>query len=254
MQNSSSRQCCVLDIETQPDRFARILAGRKVLKAASPLHEIVNISALRLDIDDQDAVTGVHLQTWNRAEYTEADILRNAGLAIDGALSSHGQLVTYNGRRFDLPMIRLRQMRWWQPSHDVLHSTRFKSDHHCDVMEELAGGLGQMPSLVEACAMLGFALKGPMRLASESDVAPEIEKCEIDVIGTAILYLYCRADRTGRSGRLKGNLMALGSYLRAIAGRQPHLLRFGHSPLLGEDAAPWGSVSAMSPAGLYREI
>ena len=241
-----ARICYVLDIETRPDKFARTLAGKKVLKATSPLHEIINISTLRLEFDIDDRVIGVRLATWNEARYREPDILANASEAIREAISSGGEVVTYNGKRFDLPLMRLRQMRWWQCSHEALRRASTRAGPHFDVMEALAGGLSQMPSLAEACAMIGFSLKGPARATNDYEVAHEIEKCETDVVGTAILYLYCLADRNGRPDLLGVNLTAVGSYLRTVAGNRQHLLRFAKSPLLGERACPWGVLDTTS--------
>ena len=233
--------CCVIDLETAADPFARSLARRKRLTQWSPLNEITTATAMRLDFGASGELLDIELRTWHRTGFEERDLLINLLDQIDRATKSGGQLITYNGRRFDVPLLRMRQLRWWLGGHDLLKGMVGRQSAHFDVMAEFAYGLPQPPSLVEACAMVGFALRGPDRLYDENALPPEYEKCETDVLGTAILYLYLQADALGDAAILSRNLTRLGAGLVALGGRSPHLARFAKSPLLAADAKPWGA-------------
>jgi hypothetical protein len=116
------------------------------------------------------------------------------------------------------------------------------SCEHVDVMLDLSlGGQGRWPSLADACACMGFSLAGPSRAADECRFPLEMQKCERDVIGTAILYFFVLAARRRSNAALKSGLPALGAFLRGPESGRRHLQRFALSALLAEGATAWGA-------------
>lgn len=69
----------------------------------------------------------------------------------------------------------------------------------------------------------------------------EIEKAELDVVGTTILYLYLLASRRRSGEPLRRGLPAFGDFVRQAATTRPHLERFAVSRLLAPDACAWGA-------------
>ncbi|MDE1918564.1 MAG: hypothetical protein KGJ57_21190 [Sphingomonadales bacterium] len=242
------RRGCVLDIETAPDRHASILAQRsKGAPTGSPLHEIVNVSVLEFVALPDGTLGEWMLNSYHRTEYAEADILANAEKALAATVEDGGIIATFNGRQFDLPMLRMRQLRWWQCAADAIPRIWAEEAEHLDLMIELSGhGLGRWPSLADACASLGFSLRGPARVGGGRTIPPETEKCELDVVGTAILLHYVLAGRRFSDEPLRRGLPAFGRFVRALAERKSHLERFALSHLLMDDAGAWGATATCS--------
>ncbi len=69
----------------------------------------------------------------------------------------HGRLITYNGRRFDLPFLMLRSLVLNVPISRYHLKSRFDYDNHLDVMDVLSfHGLGRFSSLDFVCKRLGI--------------------------------------------------------------------------------------------------
>jgi hypothetical protein len=240
------RRCCVLDLETRPDRHACLLARRtKGAPQGSPVNEVVNASVLRFTLSPGWSFGGFDMVTFHEEEYAEPDILLNVAAELQTVCAAGGLLATFNGQLFDLPTLRMRQLRWWQWDTEAVSAFLGGSADHLDLMHmwSMDGAL-RWPTLADACASVGFSLMGPYRPASASHAPREAEKCETDVVGTMILLLYALAAREGSSEPLRRGLPALGGYLRKVAGGRPHLERFALSPLLEDDAAAWGAAAS----------
>jgi len=142
------RRCCVLDVESAPDRFARVLSGRRTaVSRGSPLNEVVNVSYVGFDMAVDGSFSSLTLRSFHRAEYSEVDILGNVQDALAGVADDGGMLATFNGRAFDLPLLRLRQMRWWLCE--------------ADAVARIAGGDAQIVERVrDAASVLQFLESG----------------------------------------------------------------------------------------------
>lgn len=240
---SKGRRCCVLDIETIPDRYARTLAGRRgAIPGESPLHEVRTISMLRFIAGSDGALRSFDLVSWHANDYAEPDMLAMADETLAGVLSDDGVLATFNGIRFDLPTLRLRQLRWRQCVGTSIRTFARGAGDHMDVMRELASGGMRFPTLADACAAVGFSIRGMTPIGTEPGVPYEVEKCELDVLGTTVLMLHLLAERRASVEPLVRGLPTLGDYVRQVAVRRPHLERFALNPLLREDARAWGTV------------
>ncbi|KZX85959.1 hypothetical protein A3718_05480 [Erythrobacter sp. HI0019] len=233
-----SNQCVVVDIETRPDRFARMIASEKRVSRSPLLIEVVNASTLVFTMSPSGLIDDLALSSYHADDYPETDIVANVALKLRSSIASGGDIVTYNGTRYDLPLLRLRMLRWWTQSSDDLVSLQDARSHHRDMMVAFPGPLGKAPSLQDCCAMLGYAIHGPIEVAGTNPVPPQRRKCECDVMGTAILYLYTRAESDGGEA-LEANLRTLGDFLRKNCAGLPHLARLGSDSLLGQEPGPW---------------
>lgn len=236
------RRCCVLDIEVAPDPHARVLAGRRgAVPIDSPLNRVVNASVMTFRQDGEGRIAGFDLLSFHVDEYGEADVVANVDRVLAGVHADGGMLVTYNGIAHDVPILRGRQLRWWQCSAVGIAAFAEGEGDHVDLMIEIAGSGRRWAKLSDACASVGFSLRGPAPIGQERTIPYEVEKCELDVVGTTVLMLYVLAAKSRSEEPLSRGLPALGSRLRAIVGGRPHLERFALSPLLGEDACAWGA-------------
>lgn len=88
---------CVFDLETKPDKFAKVLARRRRLKASSPLHEISTASAMDLTFDVAGQLTSMTLRTWHEDEMPEKDII--AGVSVTSFAAAHRKLCQHSRAR-----------------------------------------------------------------------------------------------------------------------------------------------------------
>lgn len=245
--SATRRRCCVLDIELAPDPHARVLAGRRgSVPMSSPLNQIVNASAMTFYSDALGRLDGFDLTSFHRDEYGEADVVDNVEAILDHVRGDDGFLVTYNGIAHDLPVLRARQLRWWQCSGRGIAEFAEGQGEHIDLMIEMAGAGGRWAALSDACASVGFSLRGPVPIGETPHLPYETEKCELDVVGTSVLMLYVLAAKARSVEPLSRGLPALGRRLRTLAAARPHLERFALSPLLQDDARAWGSEGGVA--------
>lgn len=233
----------VVDLETAPDRHAQILARRqRGVPRGSPLHEIVAASALTFH-EHEGAFGGFRLRSWHRDDYLETDIISNLEAELD-RVADEGTLVTFNGSGHDLPMLRMRQLRWRMVEDDAIVRIGARGDAHADVMLELSlGGEGRWPSLADGCAAIGISLAGPIPVGRDTLIPQEIQKCERDVVGTTMLFMHLLAAQRRSVDTLGAALPALGAFLRQVAAGRSHLERLALSRQLEVGSAAWGAQS-----------
>jgi len=139
----------------------------------------------------------------------------------------NGCLVTFNGRRFDLPVLELHALRWGlsAPLH-FAHRQSGTGEHHLDLMDFISNGgafslRGGLDLLLKTIGLPG---KGPIHGAQvqelyDSGRLPEIESyCRDDVIQTFFLFL--------RTQLLRGHLDH-GQYRRAWESSARFLAQIG---------------------------
>jgi predicted PolB exonuclease-like 3'-5' exonuclease len=247
----------VFDIETVPDvAFGRRLYGlaelpdEQVAKAMFarrrqdsggdflPLeqHRVVAIScALR---------SGEGLTLWSLGDLQtpEGELVQRF---FDGVAKFSPDLVSWNGRGFDLPVLHLRGLLWgvqaprfWETGDqdpDFRHNnylSRFQW-RHTDLMDVLSGfgaargriSLANMASLLGLPGKLGFGGDQVWDAYQRGDLAAIRRYCETDVLNTYLVYL--------RFELLRGRLSAAEhaaeverarAYLSASP--EPHLAQF----------------------------
>lgn len=117
---------------------------------------------------------------------------------------SKPRLVSYNGRGFDLPVLKYRAMKYGVQAIALFkagdkwnsYNSRYSADWHCDLLETLSDyGASSRAKLNEVCSILGFPGKfgvdGSMvsTMFDEGKIKEIRDYCETDVINTYLVYL-----------------------------------------------------------------
>ena len=178
-----------------------------------PFHCLVAISFTIIDIDNskKDSVkiedirsskckSNIVCNAKNIYEY-ERGILIDFVNTISEIIKSDGNtvLVTFNGRKFDIPVIKYRAMLHGIPMPKLLerkYSNRYESGH-TDLLETFSDyGLSAYIKMKEVCSVFGIPCKqGGVDGSKVSDMfdkgqMKEInEYCELDAIATSFLYV-----------------------------------------------------------------
>jgi hypothetical protein len=188
------RRLVVLDCETAPCLEAAALA--KAVNGISPgaLHRLVAISLLKCELDDAGRPTSLRMDALTGTIASDRDLLAALD-ALMPPLDGHTMLITFNGRSWDLPMLRLRAAATWSfglrnlPSWWAAESTA-----HMDLMCELAPGeASRWPSLRDATAALGIDLGAARGRQAGSGMQATSRRCTADVCATFLLYLFLKA-------------------------------------------------------------
>jgi len=267
------RTLFVFDIETVPDTDAvpaltgfadpDIAARRAELERyhleathgnnpfpRQPFHRVVAIAFLEAEIDRDGPKETYLLHELRAGGETDWDERK----LIEGFFSYFERikprLVSFNGRTFDLPVLRYRAMvhgiaaPYLYSAGDKWNSytSRYSPDWHCDLLEVLSDyGASARIRLNEVCASLGLPGKfGP----SGGDVAGMYDDgrigeirayCETDVLNTYLVYLRHQLHTGG---------IALDGYNRAVADLVTMLESGrGERPHLGDFLAAWHEAS-----------
>jgi len=190
----------VFDIETIPDPEHH--HGDDFPKA--PFHQIVAISYLKADLvegPDGPYFSAETVQSIGRANSTEQELVSRFIGLIERIKP---RLVTFNGRGFDLPVLKYRALKYalsapWlsqgQGKWDN-YGQRYSVDWHCDFMDALSEfGESKAAKLSEVCALLGLPGKTGMDGSQVAAyvAAGRIEDvrayCEEDVLNTYQVFL-----------------------------------------------------------------
>ncbi len=224
--------------------------GGKNAFPRQPFHKIVAISFLEAEIERngrQEAYLLRELRSGGEAGFDERQLLEGFFGYFERLKP---RLVSFNGRGFDLPVLKYRAMvhgvtaPWLYDAGDKWNSyqSRYSSDWHCDLLEVLSDfGASARVSLDEVCAAMGFPGKFGV---SGGDVAAMIDDgrvddvrhyCETDVLNTYLVYL--------RLGLHRGTLTRDG-YNAAIADIVSLIEQEGAKrPYLNEFMDAWGIAS-----------
>ncbi len=223
----------VVDIETVPDEAHHEGDGFP----KPPFHTVVAIGFLHAVIDrtgDGVAYDLQELRCGGEASYSEAKLLQ----AFFQFFERHRpRLVTYNGRSFDLPVLKYRAMVHGVPSpslHNRDYGYRYNIDWHCDLLDVLSDfGASTRVKLDEVCKVLGL----PGKLGIDgSQVAGMYEAgriedirnyCETDVLNTYLVFL--RYELQAGRLTLESHNKAVSeviAYIDAEKEGRPHLVEF----------------------------
>lgn len=267
------RTLFVFDIETVPDtdvvprltgfEGADVAERRRELEryhlditdgrnpfARQPFHKVVAISFLEAEIE-RDGQNETYLlrdvRSGGRADFDEKQLLHGFFTYFE---KLKPRLVSFNGRTFDLPVLKYRAMVHGVPA-AYLHTagdkwnsytSRYSADWHCDLLDVLSDyGASARVRLDEVCAVLGFPGKFGIEgsevagLYDEGRIEDIRNYCETDVLNTYLVYLRLRV-HTGA--------LTIEGYNRAVAD----VIAFiessrGERPHLGEFLAAWGEAS-----------
>jgi predicted PolB exonuclease-like 3'-5' exonuclease len=218
----------VFDIETIPDTDAvKNLTGsetkdvetlRKELEEyhieisggnpfpRQPFHKIVAISFLEAEISvNNDGTEEYHLteiRSGGNEDSNEEEIVKGF---FSYVAKKRPRFVSYNGRTFDLPVLKYRAMKygvsapWFYKSGDKWnnYTQRYSLDWHCDLLDAFSDfGASAKCKMNEVCSILGipgkFGVDGSKvtELYDSKKIKEIRDYCETDVANTYLLYLF----------------------------------------------------------------
>lgn len=114
------------------------------------------------------------------------------------------RLVSYNGRGFDIPVLKYRAMKYGVAATALYkagdkwngYNSRYSADWHCDLLDTLSDyGASTRGKLNEVCSILGFPGKfgvdgSKVTVMYDAGQIKEIrDYCETDVINTYLVYI-----------------------------------------------------------------
>lgn len=171
-----------------------------------PFHKIVAISFLEAEIErdgPNEAYLLKELRSGGRVEADEEELVKGVFQYLNRLKP---RFVSFNGRNFDMPVLRFRAMKygitapWLYRSGDKWNNyqSRYSADWHCDLLDVLkdngamTGGL----KLDEVATILGLPGKTGVDGSQVSDMydAGKLDEirnyCETDVLNTYLVYLH----------------------------------------------------------------
>ena len=194
----------VVTLREELEQYHLDITGGKNAFPRQPFHKVVAISFLEAEIhrDGQyEQYVLKDLRSGGRVEADEKELLKGFFKHVGEA---RPRLVSFNGRGFDLPVLKYRAMvhgisaPWLYMTGDKWNNyqQRYSLDWHCDLLEGLSDfGASARIKLNEICAVLGFPGKTGV---DGSQVAPMYDEgrlseirdyCETDVLNTYLVYL-----------------------------------------------------------------
>lgn len=207
-----------------------------------PFHQVVAISYVQFSREpgeDGSELVLKRVGSGGDAKSGEKELVEG----FFGLIQSRApQLVSYNGRGFDVPVLKHRAMvhgvscpRWFSEG-DKWNSydARYASTYHMDLMELLSDyGASARCSMDEIAAVLGVPGKldtsgADVRNLYESGQIEAIRNyCETDVLTTALILLnWQRFSGTLSDGAYARTTLGIRNYLQAEADERPHLGEF----------------------------
>jgi len=216
-----------------------------------PFHKVVAVSFLSAEIERDGRYETYYLKelrSGGTADSPERDLVGGFYQFID---RKRPRLVSYNGRGFDLPVLRHRAMVNGVTAgvfHDTTnkwdnYTSRYAQDWHCDLQEALTdfGAASRALKLNEVCAVLNFPGKFGV---DGSQVAPMYDAgrtqeirdyCETDVLNTYLVYL--RYQLTRGQMTKDGYNRAVADVISLIEAEQ------NERPHLGQFLEAWGEAA-----------
>lgn len=216
-----------------------------------PFHKVVAVSFLAAEIETDGRFENYYLKELRSGgdeKAIEHDLVAGFYQWVD---KKRPRLVSYNGRGFDLPVLRHRAMVHGITAagyHDISnkwenYTSRYAQDFHCDLQEALTdfGAASRGLKLNEVCAVLGFPGKfgvdgsqvAPM--FAEGRVGEIRDYCETDVLNTYLVYLRYQLTR-GRTTK-EGYNRAVADVITLIEAERDE------RPHLGAFLDAWGESS-----------
>ncbi len=207
-----------------------------------PFHKVVAISFLTAEIDrdgPREAYVLKELRSGGEAGYDEKRLLQGFFQYFERL---RPRLVSYNGRTFDLPVLKYRAMVHGVSAGHLFqagdkwesYNSRYAAEWHCDLLEVLSDyGASARCKLNEVCAVLGLPGKfGPdgskvTEMWDAKQIGAIRDYCETDVLNTYLVYLRWQMLRgvlsTEDHNRAVGDVISLIDSERET---RPHLADF----------------------------
>ncbi len=207
-----------------------------------PFHQVVAISyghLIREPGEEGGELVIRRLGTGGDSKSSEKEILEGFFQLIEKRAP---QLVSFNGRGFDVPVLKYRAMvhslacpRWFSQGDKWNgYDTRFSQEYHCDLLEVLSDyGASARCSMDEVAAAFNVPGKldtsgGEVREMFEAGQLDAIRNyCETDVLTTMLIFLrYQLFSGALNEGAYARSLLGIRNYLEAEAKARPHLAEY----------------------------
>lgn len=204
-------------------------------------HKIVSFSYVLADLrfnDDGTVVTKIELiKSGGELNSSEQELIEGFFSGIR-KMNTHVNLISFNGRGFDIPVLKYRAMKyginadWLMDCENKWENySRNVFDYHCDLLDVLSDfGSSAKIKLHEICTLLKIPVKldggGSSVLENyQNGKIDEIRNyCETDVIATYLVYLYY-LNLCGH-GNLKNNIDDVYNYLAKFKDEKPHFQKY----------------------------
>lgn len=169
-----------------------------------PFHKVVSVSILIADIvkvNNYEYYEIIKLGTISSLDNAESDIISKF---FDYLCKYIPRIVSYNGRTFDIPVMKYRAMKYGISIENLFKSgdkwnnyaQRYSLDWHCDLLEALSDfGASARCKMNEICSILGI----PGKIGIDGSKVTELydqnllktidDYCETDVLNTYLIYL-----------------------------------------------------------------
>lgn len=186
----------ILDLETRPDLAMGVYKGDPEAFPPPPYHMVTTAAWLTIDMGSTRVAPG-EVPVPPSASFGVAQGEIFALREVARILASKPRLVTFNGRRFDLPVLTMRSLKHQIPQRALLgkdrgidYLYRYRDDH-TDVMDALSlSGAGVNASQHDVARMLGLPGKHVGSGAGVEAMTPEQEAayCLDDVAQLALIF------------------------------------------------------------------
>ena len=224
------------------------VTGGKNSFPRQPFHKVVAVSFLEAEIvRNDDGTESYHLKTLASNQKDEEKYIVKG--FFDYLQRIRPRLVSYNGRSFDMPVMKYRAMahgvsgKWFYGAGDKWNSymSRYSADWHCDLLEVLSDfGASARVKLNEACSIMGFPGKFGVDGSKVTEMYENGELdaikhyCETDVLNTYLVYL--------RTMQHQGKITTV-SYNKALADVVSFIENeSAEKPYLAEFMEAWGAA------------
>ncbi len=224
------------------ERYHLEITGGKNPFPRQPFHKVVAISFLEADLERDgsgEAYLLRELRSGGETGFDEETLLKGFFQHFERLKP---RLVSYNGRGFDLPVLKYRAMKygisapWLHQGGDKWNSytSRYSSDWHCDLLEVLSEyGASARVKLDEVCSVMGFPGKFGVdgsKVASMYDdgrIQEIRDYCETDVLNTYLVYLRVMHHKGTLSNEAYNRGVAdIVSLIEVEGEKRPHLAEF----------------------------
>ena len=200
---TGNQSISILDKRAELEKYSAEVSGGNTFPRQL-FHKVVAVSYLVATIDHKNGYEYYkleHVKTISSIRNTEKEIVEKF---FDYLCRNVPRIVDYNGRTFDLPVMKYRAMKYGIGAKDFFKSgdkwnsymQKYSLDWHCDLLDALSDfGSSARCKMNEVCVLLGLPGKIGIdgskvaTLYDEGKLKEIDDYCETDVLNTYLIYL-----------------------------------------------------------------
>lgn len=202
---TGSKRTDIIQKRQELEEYHREVSGGNPFPR-QPFHKVVSVSILLASIEkvedgNYEFYDNIRIGTLSSKNNSEAEIVKKF---FDYLIKYTPRIVSYNGRTFDIPVMKYRAMKYAISIEKLYnegdrwnsYSNRYSTDWHCDLLETLSDfGASARCKMNEICSILGIPGKigvdgSKVTALFDEGRLEEIDNyCETDVINTYLIYL-----------------------------------------------------------------